>query len=95
MKIWIENKTGPLTGYCTEPFSDYIEVSLDPSDAEEMQGGLLDFHNYSFDGKKLTRNTDNEFQHQLEYEATKPPEPTKEELEARLAKLEELLSDLL
>lgn len=95
MKIWIENKTGFLTGYTTEPFGDYVEVDIDITQANSMQGGLIDFHNYYYDGKELTRNTNNDFQKFLDEEANKPPEPSKEEMAERLAKLEALLSDLL
>lgn len=95
MKIWINNRVGFLTGYSTEPNEGQIEVDIDITNAHSMQGGLIDFHNYYYDGKELTRNTNNDFQHFLDEEANKPPEPTKEEMAERLAKLEALLSDLL
>lgn len=95
MKVWINDRIGFLTGYSTEPFEDLIEVDIDTSDSEEMLGGLLDFHNYYYDGKKVYRNTNNDFQKFLEDEANKPPEPSKDEMAERLAKLEALLADLL
>lgn len=95
MKIWINDRIGFLTGYSTEPFGDYVEVDIDITTANSMQGGLIDFHNYYYDGKELTRNTNNNFQRFLDEEANKPPEPSKEEMVERLAKLEALLSDLL
>lgn len=95
MKIWINDRIGFLTGYSTEPNGGQIAVDIDITTAKSMEGGLIDFHNYYYDGKELTRNTDNDFQKFLDEEASKPPEPSKEEMAERLAKLEELLSDLL
>lgn len=95
MKIWINNTVGFLTGYSTEENIGQIPVEIDITTAHSMQGGLIDFHNYYFDGKQLIRNTNNDFQKFLDEEASKPPEPSKEEMAERLAKLEALLSDLL
>ena len=95
MKVWINDNVGFLTGYSMEPVEGLIEVEIDTANPESMLGGLLDFHNYYFDGKKVYRNTNNEFQKFLEEEAAKPPEPSKEEMAERLAKLEALLADLL
>lgn len=95
MKVWINDNVGFLTGYSLEPVEGLIEVEIDTANSEAMLGGLLDFHNYYFDGKKVYRNTNNEFQKFLEEEAAKPPEPSKEEMAERLAKLEALLADLL
>ncbi len=95
LKIWINDRVGFLTGYSTEPNEGQISVDIDIRTANSMQGGLIDFHNYYYDGKELTRNTNNTFQKFLDEEANKPPEPTKEEMAERLAKLEALLSDLL
>ena len=95
MKIWINDRVGFLTGYSTEQNEGQIAVDIDITTAHSMQGGLIDFHNYYYDGKQLIRNTDNDFQRLLDEEANKQLEPTKEELAERLAKLEALLSDLL
>lgn len=95
MKIWINDRIGFLTGYSVTPVAGQIEVDIDITTAKSMQGGLIDFHNYYYDGKELTRNTNNDFQKFLDEEASKPPEPSKEEMAERLAKLEALLADLL
>lgn len=95
MKVWINDNVGFLTGYSMEPVEGLIEVEIDSSHSEVMLGDLLDFHNYYYDGNKVYRNTNNEFQKFLEEEAAKPPEPSKEEMAERLAKLEALLADLL
>lgn len=95
MEIWIPDRVGFLTGYTTEAYDDYIKCDIDITSAKSMEGGLIDFHNYYYDGKEVTRNTDNDFQKFLDEEDSKPPEPSKEEMAERLAKLEELLSDLL
>lgn len=95
MKIWINDRIGFLTGYSTEPNNGQIAVDIDITTAKSMQGGLIDFHNYYYDGKELTRNTNNDFQRFLYEEANTPTEPTKEEMAERLAKLEVLLADLL
>lgn len=95
MKIWINNRVGFLTGYSTTPVEGQVAVDIDITTANSMQGGLIDFHNYYYDGKELTRNTDNDFQKFLDEEANKPLEPSKEEMAERLAKLEALLADLL
>lgn len=95
VRVWIEDKIGFLTGYTTEPMEGYKCVYIDPSQSLEMLGGMLDFHNYYYDGEKVYRDTNNDFQKFLEEEAAKPPEPSKEEMAERLAKLEALLADLL
>mgnify|MGYP000071677302 CR=1 FL=1 len=95
LKIWINDRIGFLTGYSTEPNEGQVAVDIDITTAKSMQGGLIDFHNYYYDGKELTRNTNNDFQRFLDEEANKPPEPNREEMAERLAKLEALLSDLL
>lgn len=95
MKIWINDNVGFLTGYSTEQNEGQVAVDIDITTAKSMQGGLIDFHNYYYDGKELTRNTDNDFQKFLDEEASKPPEPSKEEMAERLVKLEALLADLL
>lgn len=95
LKIWINDNVGFLTGYSTEQNEGQVAVDIDITTAKSMQGGLIDFHNYYYDGKELTRNTDNDFQKFLDEEASKPPEPSKEEMAERLVKLEALLADLL
>ncbi|AHB79795.1 hypothetical protein CF83_gp22 [Enterococcus phage IME_EF3] len=95
MKIWINDRIGFLTGYSTEPNEGQIAVDIDITTAKSMQGGLIDFHNYYYDGNELTRNTNNDFQRFLYEEDNTPTEPTKEEMAERLAKLEVLLADLL
>lgn len=95
MRIWINNKLGFLTGYSSEYQEGMICVVVPTDDRIEMLGGLLDFHNYYFDGTKLIRNTNNPVQKMFDNEANKPPEPTKEELAERLEKLERLLADLI
>lgn len=95
MEIWINDRIGFLTGYSTEPNENQIAVDIDITKAKAMEGGLIDFHNYYYDGKELTRNTNNDFQIFLDEEANKPPEPSKEEMAERLVKLEALLADLL
>lgn len=94
MDIWINDTIGFLTGYSTEEQEGLIKVSADDSHSVEMQGGLLDFHNYYYDGKKLVRNTNNPFQKMLDDEANKPPEPTPAEMAERIERLEALLSKL-
>lgn len=95
LKIWINDRVGFLTGYSTTPVAGQIAVDIDITTAKSMQGGLIDFHNYYYDGNELTRNTNNDFQKFLDEEASKPPEPSKEEMAERLAKLEALLADLI
>lgn len=95
MKVWIEDKVGFLTGYSTEALEGYKCVEIDTSKSEEMLGGMLDFHNYFYDGEVVYRDTNNDFQKFLDEEASKPPEPTREELAERLEKLEALLAEKL